>query len=87
VIDGIDLTPLLTGGQPQAGRILHWLSGDDWAVRKGSWKLSGKGDDAVALVNVERDLAEVDNQLKQQPRLVDGLMTLHRQWIQSVGDR
>lgn len=86
-IDGADLTPLLTGSTAWAQRSLHWLFADVWAVRKGAWKLTGTGDDTVALVNVEEDMGEQHNHLHQQPELVAELSKLHRDWVASVGTR
>jgi len=37
----MDLMPLLKNDTQQGDRVLHWLSGDSWAVRKGAWKLIG----------------------------------------------
>jgi len=56
-------------------------------VRKGAWKLTGTGDDTVALVNVEEDMGEQHNHLHQQPELVAELSKLHRDWVASVGTR
>ena len=87
LIDGTDIMPLLKDSSSKIDRDLHWLFGDSWAVRQGSWKLMGKGREALTLVNLENDIEEKINLLKEQPERVDALMTLHRQWIKSVGDR
>lgn len=86
-LDGIDLMPLLTGPAKKNDRVLHWLFGNSWAVRKGAWKLMGKGNNAQTLVNLEKDLPEKDNHLKDMPGLVEELTKLHREWIESAGDR
>ena len=86
-LDGVDLLPVLKGGGGDSGRVLHWRFGDHWAVRKGAWKLIGKGNLALDLVNLEIDVAERNNQLKEKPDLADALMKLHRQWTVEVGDR
>ena len=85
-IDGIDLMPRLKGDRQKVDRVLHWRHGDSWAVRKGPWKLIGRGMDALTLVNLEKDLGERVNLLKEQPECVDELMKYHRLWISSVGD-
>ena len=86
-IDGTDLMPVLRGGTKQPDRDLHWLFGDSWAVRKGPWKLIGEGTTSHTLVNLDKDLEEKVNLIKDQPALVDELLKLHQQWIESVGNR
>jgi arylsulfatase A len=86
-IDGIDILPLLKDSSKQTDRALHWLFGSDWAVRKGTWKLIGKSDQPLSLVNLETDLKEENNLIKDQPKLAAELMKLHRQWIAEVGNR
>lgn len=86
-LDGTDIMPLLKDDSKNFKRILHWLHGDTWAVRKGSWKLIGKDQNALTLVNLENDIEEKVNHLTQQPELVDELMKLHRQWIELVGSK
>ncbi|MGL4398287.1 MAG: sulfatase-like hydrolase/transferase [Luteolibacter sp.] len=86
-IDGIDIMPLMKNDSKNVERILHWLFDDSWTVRKGPWKLIGKDQNALTLVNLEPDLEEKTNRLKEQPELVDELIKLHRQWIESVGSR
>lgn len=86
-LDGMDLMPLLRNQAGLEDRVLHWLFGNAWAVRQGPWKLIGRGEAALALVNVESDLAESVNHLEAQPARVERLRELHRRWIGSVGDR
>lgn len=87
VIDGIDLMPQLTGQATPPQRALHWLFGNDWAVRRGAWKLMREGVKELSLVNVEQDLAETTNHAHVNPALVDELTRLHQQWIASVGNK
>jgi hypothetical protein len=54
-------------------------------VRQGPWKLVGKGGNTTTLVNVEQDIAEKDNRIKEQPELVAELLKLHLQWLDLVG--
>jgi arylsulfatase A-like enzyme len=86
-IDGIDLMPILRGEAKAPARNLHWLFGGAWAVRKGSWKLIGKGDRAEALYDLHEDLSEKNNLIKQNPQTVDELLALHRKWIAEVGSK
>ncbi len=87
VIDGLDLMPLLRHRAAAVERDLHWMFGDAWAVRQGPWKLSGRGDAALALVNLQEDPTEQNNAVNEQPARRDRMMALHRQWIEAVGNR
>jgi arylsulfatase A-like enzyme len=87
LIDGADVFPILKGDAKIPDRILYWMFGDAWAVRKGSWKLIGRSDQAVTLVNLAEDIAEQNNLIKERPELVEELMKLRRQWIAEVGNR
>jgi arylsulfatase A len=86
-LDGIDLMPVLKGGKQDKARPLHWLFGGNWAVREGPWKLIGKGDQATFLVNLDADPLEKTSLLGEQPAIAGKLMTLHRQWMNEVGNR
>lgn len=86
-IDGIDIMPVLKKNSKNTERTLHWRFGDAWAVRKGPWKLIGQGENILSLVNVEKDISEVTNQLSVQPELVNELNILHIQWAALVGNR
>jgi arylsulfatase A-like enzyme len=86
-IDGTDIMPLLKDSTKKSDRVLHWLFGSSWAVRKGAWKLIGKDKTALTLVNLEQDIAEKINLIKEKPELAEELLNLHRQWIAAVGDR
>ena len=87
VIDGIDAMPILKGTPPTGHRNLHWQSGNSWAVRSGPWKLSGSGGKSLTLVNLEKDIGEKHNRMKEEPERAEELMKLHREWIGSVGER
>lgn len=84
-IDGMDIMPILKGTLSNVDRALHWQSGNSWAVRRGSWKLMGEGSKPLSLVNLHKDIGETDNLLSREPGRVDELMTIHMQWIKSVG--
>jgi arylsulfatase A len=86
-VDGLNLMPLLKGGQEAHDRACHWLFGDAWAVRRGDWKLFGKGSKALCLANLKTDPGEKENALKDQPERVKELTRLHEAWVQEVGDK
>ncbi len=86
-LDGVDLLPLLKGDAKIPDRVLHWMFGEAWAVRKGTWKLIGKGDDALTLVDLGNDIAEKNNLIRVAPELVGELFRYHKQWVAAVGER
>jgi arylsulfatase A-like enzyme len=86
-LDGTDILPLLQAPSLRPARTLHWLFGDDWAVRQGAWKLTGRGPDAVSLVNLDEDPEEKRNERIAQPERTRQLEALHRQWLADVGPR
>ena len=52
-----------------------------------SWKLIGKGEHPQALYDLEDDLSEKNNLIRQKPEMADELLALHRKWIAEVGDQ
>jgi arylsulfatase A len=86
-IDGIDIMPILKNKATSTERTLHWRFGDNWAVRKGPWKLSGQGEKTHSLVNVVKDISEETNQLNKKPELENELLALHQKWTELVGKR
>ena len=75
--------PLWKDDAQEVDRVLHWFFSDSWAVRKGPWKLIGEGENSLTLVNLEKDIEEKSNHLKEQPDLADELMKLHLQWVET----
>ena len=86
-IDGMNLLPMLRNKTMADERTLHWRFGDDWAVRKGAWKLTGKAMKPDALVNLADDLEEKTNRLSEQGKLVNELFSMHLDWTANTGDR
>jgi arylsulfatase A-like enzyme len=86
-LDGIDLMPLLKGGEEEHDRTCHWLFGEAWAVRRGEWKLIGNGPKALRLVNLKTDPEEKQDCTKDQPERAKELARLHKEWLREVGDK
>ena len=82
----VSLWPSKSKEAPEAARDLFWQSGTDWAVRRGPWKLIGKGKEALVLVNLSTDIGESDNRLTCEPGLVAELMKAHTQWTRSLNN-
>ncbi len=79
-LDGIDLTPFLTGkadGVPHES--LYWSNGPNIAVRKGNWKLV-QSHQHVWLFDLSQDIGERKNVARDYPEMVDQLQKSHRRW-------
>jgi arylsulfatase A-like enzyme len=88
-LDGVDLTPHLTGkakGGPHEA--LYWRFGRQMAVRKGDWKLlkydlaaeGGTGTSAVKLYNLKDDVGEAKDLADDQPDRVKELQADWDRW-------
>ncbi len=93
--DGKSLMPIIRSAtEPPPHEVFHWQLGDQWAVRRGDWKLivNGRdtdrtrleGDDEVLLVSLKRDLTEHENLAKALPHITDQLTELHERWAEDV---
>ena len=81
--DGKSLLPLMRSDNAAHHRVLYWDSGDDkdeWAVRKGDWKLhSRKG--KVSLFNLVDDESETRDLSKRNAEIVKDLAALYEAWL------
>ena len=82
-IDGVDIGPILKGEKQELPRVLHWRFGDQWAIRKGDWKLI----DGKALYDLGKDPTESKDLAEKHPEIVKELLRLNRQWTRDVGSR
>jgi arylsulfatase A-like enzyme len=82
-IDGMDMMPILKGEKGDPQRVLHWRFGNQWAVRKGDWKLI----DGKTLYHLGDDPEESKDQAAEQPGIVRELRTLNQRWTRDVGHR
>ena len=82
-IDGMDIWPLLKGEKGDPQRVLHWRFGNQWAVRRGDWKLI----DGRMLYNLGNDPGESRNLAGKHPEIVRELLLLNRAWTRDVGNR
>lgn len=98
-IDGRSMLPVLSSKRPQTQHsVFHWQLGDQWAVRKGDWKLIGnpadtshKGTltdaDRLFLSDMSQGVTEMKNIAAQHPEIVGELKSLHERWVEDVKDR
>jgi arylsulfatase A-like enzyme len=83
-LDGINLTALLLKGKPLPKRTLFWRSGNQRAVRRGSWKLVKSGDRDSELYNLDADTGERHNLANRNPQLVRQLLAALGDWEVNV---
>ncbi|HJZ93701.1 MAG TPA: sulfatase-like hydrolase/transferase, partial [Gemmataceae bacterium] len=82
-LDGVDLMPYLTGkdaGTPHD--TLYWRFGEQWAIRKGDWKLVVSRPDGPTprLFNLKDDVGEAKNLADAEPAKVKELKADWDKW-------
>ena len=84
---GKSILPLLTGESTQHHDTLFWSKGrtDDWAVRRGDWKLHSKKN-RLELINLSADPAEQKNLVRSNPDKVKELSLAYEKWIAKMPD-
>jgi len=95
-LDGKSLVPvIMSADAPTAHKTFYWQLGPQWAVRDGGWKLLGNPKDTSGkatitakdkpfLVNLTEDVAEMENQAKDHPEVLDRLMKLRAEYIRDI---
>jgi arylsulfatase A len=97
-IDGKSLVPVLKSADaPGPHEVVQWMTGAQWAVREGDWKLIGnpsdtsypklEGADApgkLFLSNLADDPGERKNHAAAEPERVERLKALHETWLKSL---
>jgi len=92
-IDGKNIAPIIksaAAGSPHD--ILHWETGNHWAVRQGDWKLvhNGPATDYKGrkipkakdfLSNLAEDVTETRNLVDEHPDIVERLTDIHNRWL------
>ena len=82
-LDGVDLTPFLTGKiQATPHESMFWRFGEQWAVRQGDWKLvvSKGGSGKPELYNLASDIGESKDLARTEPQRVIELQKLWDSW-------
>ncbi len=79
-LDGVDLTPFLTGAKTgPAHQALFWRSGSQGAVRSGEWKLVRTGE-KLRLFNLENDIGERKDLAAARPEVAAALNAQWKAW-------
>jgi arylsulfatase A-like enzyme len=83
-LDGVDLMPYLTGKVKDAPHsVLYWRFGEQWAIRKGDFKLVASAVDGVKnvkLYNLKDDIGEATDLAEKMPEKVKELQTDWDKW-------
>lgn len=80
-IDGVDLTPFLTGkrkGSPH--ETLYWRFGPQLAIRKGDWKMVQLAREGAELYNLRADLGELKNLAASEPDRLQAMQAEYEAW-------
>jgi arylsulfatase A-like enzyme len=80
-LDGVDLTPFVTGKRQGAPHeALYWRFGLSRAIRKGDWKLMTVDGENWQLYNLRDDIAESRDLASAQPERVKELRAAYDAW-------
>jgi arylsulfatase A-like enzyme len=94
-LDGVDLMPHLKANDtatPAAAaphEMLYWRFGEQWAIRKGDWKLVASRIDQnqPRLINLATDIAEANDLSSQQPDKLKELKADYEAWNKEQTER
>ena len=78
-LDGHDLTNVIANGAASPHESFCWQSGNQWAVRKGKWKLL-KNSEGVQLYDIPNDLGESRDVSAVHQGTVTELKELYEGW-------
>ena len=83
-LDGIDLVPMLTGGEKPVDRTFFWRidrsNRKQKAIRHGKWKYINDGNTMDLLFDLEADIGERTNLGYQHPEIMDDLKSRLKAW-------
>ena len=80
-LDGISLNDLLFGNTQLPQRTLYWKMDDEFAVRRGPWKLIKTEGRETELFNLEEDLAESNDRASTNPEMKQQLLNSYGVWV------
>ncbi len=82
VYDGKNMLGILQGrAKGPLHKILFWDDGvKQWAVREGRWKLLFNRQGSLELYDLEVDISEKNNLVKQKPEIVQRLQRAYQDW-------
>jgi arylsulfatase A-like enzyme len=91
--DGVNLMPYLTGEKTdRPHEVLYWRRGDDYAIRKGDWKLAwndakdGSGTERIELFDMADDPGEWKDLAGAEPERAQALQDMFDAWDSQLAD-
>jgi arylsulfatase A-like enzyme len=88
--DGVDLMPYLTGEKTERPHdVLYWRRGEDYAIRKGDWKLAWNDQGSsreINLYNLSEDPGEWKNLAASNPERAQALQDMFDEWDGVLAD-
>src|SRR5262249_5967038 len=80
-LDGVNLLPYLKGEKDHAPHeLLFWRFGEQWAVRKGNWKLTKIAKQPPHLSDLEADIGQQTDLAAQKADVVKELTAAYQKW-------
>jgi arylsulfatase A-like enzyme len=86
-LDGKTLAPIMFEGLTMPERALFWRRGKEWAVRRGPWKLVGSGKGEMMLFNLDDDIEEQKDLVKERPNIVEELLVIFTEWEKDIAGK
>ena len=90
-LDGTNLLPLMTAGEPLSPRTLYWRFGKQLAMREGDWKIvriaekRSKATPRRYLFNLADDLEEQHDLAEKDPERFEQMWKKLRLWDEQIG--
>ena len=88
-LDGVDLLPYLTGEiKTPPHETLYWRFGEQWAIRKGDYKLTVNKIDGkeMRLFNLADDIGETKDLKASHPQVLQDLRSTYEAWNKEQAD-
>ena len=86
-LDGVDLTPYVTGkrkGAPHSS--LYWRFGPQHAIRQGDWKMLQAPGGGPELYNLRADIGESKNMAASEPERLAAMETAYDDWNKQLAE-
>ena len=83
-IDGVPLNGLLFEEKQLPERDLFWRADDEWAVRRGKWKLVRTSNTSPRLYDLDKDIGETTDLAEKHPELIKELLHAFHIWEKDV---
>lgn len=84
-LEGISLKNEFEGKKSNIHKALFWEHEGSRAIRKGNWKAVAENNQAWELYNLRNDRTETKNLAKENPKILQQLITTHELWSKKVG--